>query len=407
MPWYGRVILAGRSFSETKRIRYLLGLSSPAEREHIESEFFEDEDAFQEMLAVEDDLIDTYARNELTSEDRRRFERSFVSSLGGKNRVQFARAFAGAVAATRPDETKPPSTLLDVFKIFQLPSLVRTATIAAVVVFIAVLAWLIIDRRIISNEIRELRAESAELSKRTEEIQRSSDTERTADMNAQPADLRAEPNKSRYRDRPTTAPRRVRQLPAVKNGREKFEMLKVGPGEQLLNVSDASLGNTFVDQNITQPPLNARTVANLLSLQPAVTPSGYIPGARSDQANTALDGVNVNEQLNPYFLQQSTGSSGETIVRIPASHKWIRFQISLETAAIHDDYRLTIRAADGRPVTSVIWIEPLTPNQTIIDTPAISTSDLPSGDYVLLLEGAEPDGSFIKVAEHSFKVIKS
>ena len=70
----------------------------------------------------------------------------------------------------------------------------------------------------------------------------------------------------------------------------------VGAGEALLNTQDASLGNNFVSQQITQLPLNARNVANLLSLQPAVTPSGYVAGGRSDQANLTLDGVDVNEQ---------------------------------------------------------------------------------------------------------------
>jgi len=70
----------------------------------------------------------------------------------------------------------------------------------------------------------------------------------------------------------------------------------VGAGEALINTQDASLGNNFVSQQITQLPLNARNVANLLSLQPAVTPSGYVAGGRSDQANLTLDGVDVNEQ---------------------------------------------------------------------------------------------------------------
>jgi hypothetical protein len=70
----------------------------------------------------------------------------------------------------------------------------------------------------------------------------------------------------------------------------------VGAGEVLANTQDGSLGNNFVSQQITQLPLNARNVANLLSLQPGVTPSGYVAGGRSDQANLTLDGVDVNEQ---------------------------------------------------------------------------------------------------------------
>lgn len=70
----------------------------------------------------------------------------------------------------------------------------------------------------------------------------------------------------------------------------------VGAGEALVNTQDASLGNNFGPQQISQLPLNARNVANLLSLQPAVTPAGYVAGGRSDQANLTLDGVDVNEQ---------------------------------------------------------------------------------------------------------------
>src|SRR5215203_2967100 len=50
----------------------------------------------------------------------------------------------------------------------------------------------------------------------------------------------------------------------------------VGAGEALLNTQDASLGNNFVAPQITQLPLNARNVANLLTLQPAVTPGGAV-----------------------------------------------------------------------------------------------------------------------------------
>ena len=112
--------MAARSISETKRVQYLLGLSAPAERELIESEYFEDEHAFQEMLAAEDDLMDAYARGELAGEERRRFEMRFMSSLRGRERVQFARAFTGTVSPTRSVETKL-GTLLDIFKTFQSP----------------------------------------------------------------------------------------------------------------------------------------------------------------------------------------------------------------------------------------------------------------------------------------------
>src|SRR5215213_8810100 len=52
----------------------------------------------------------------------------------------------------------------------------------------------------------------------------------------------------------------------------------------------------FESRRIQELPLNARNVVGLLSLQPGVTRTGYVNGARADQANVTLDGVDVNEQ---------------------------------------------------------------------------------------------------------------
>ena len=399
--------MAGRSVSETERIRYLLGKSSPAEREHIESEFFENDDAFQEMLMAEDDLMDAYARGELAGEERRKFEKSFVSSLHGRNRVQFGRAFASAVSAPRSIETKPPSTLLDIFRAFQSPRLLWTATIAAVIVFVAPLAWLLIDRGRMTNELREVRVESAELSKRAEALQRSSDNERrrTAEIAAQLADLRARPDKPRRHEDRISPMQPARPLPEVKNGPKRTVRSKLEQ-EKLITTQDVLLGNSFVATKITELPLEARSPLALLTLPPATTGGGYVPEGPADQSNRTLDGVAV-ESFNTYSLfPRNTSGSDETTIRISSSLSWIRFHLALETAAIHEDYRVTIKTADGHFVTSVDWTEPLTPNQTIIDTPVIATGELSSGDYVLLLMGKEPDGSFVKVAEYSLKLIK-
>jgi hypothetical protein len=62
-----------------------------------------------------------------------------------------------------------------------------------------------------------------------------------------------------------------------------------------VNTQDASLGNNFVTQQIVELPLEARDTRSLLTLQPGVTRDGYVAGARSDQSNVTLDGVDINE----------------------------------------------------------------------------------------------------------------
>ncbi|HEY7353720.1 MAG TPA: TonB-dependent receptor [Terriglobales bacterium] len=64
--------------------------------------------------------------------------------------------------------------------------------------------------------------------------------------------------------------------------------------DTLINTQDATLGNNFNSIQITQLPLEARSVVDLLSLQPGSTREGYVTGARSDQSNVTLDGVDIN-----------------------------------------------------------------------------------------------------------------
>jgi len=66
--------------------------------------------------------------------------------------------------------------------------------------------------------------------------------------------------------------------------------------ESIINTQDASLGNNFEPRQITQLPTDLRRVADLLTLQPAVTREGYVAGSRSDQANVLLDGIDINDQ---------------------------------------------------------------------------------------------------------------
>ena len=81
-----------------------------------------------------------------------------------------------------------------------------------------------------------------------------------------------------------------------------------------LNMVDASIGNSFDQTQVRQIPIEGRNVPDLLSLQAGVaytgnrpdidknqdTRSGSVNGARSDQSNISLDGVDVNDQSNGY-----------------------------------------------------------------------------------------------------------
>ena len=77
----------------------------------------------------------------------------------------------------------------------------------------------------------------------------------------------------------------------------------------LINTQDASLGNVFDSQQITQLPLEGRNLVDLLSLQPGATQEGYVTGSRADQSNVTLDGVDINNaQSGNAAIPESTNT---------------------------------------------------------------------------------------------------
>jgi hypothetical protein len=110
--------------------------------------------------------------------------------------------------------------------------------------------------------------------------------------------------------------------PATSNVRLKVgstnESVTVTGEAPALNLVDASIGNPFNETQVKQLPLEGRNVPDLLSLQAGVaytgnrpdlsdpkvkdqdTRNGAVNGARSDQSNITLDGVDVNDQAAGY-----------------------------------------------------------------------------------------------------------
>jgi len=97
------------------------------------------------------------------------------------------------------------------------------------------------------------------------------------------------------------------------------ETVDVSASAQTLNTTDATIGNAVGNATIEAMPMDGRDPISLLSLQPGVlylgqsvslgdktTPNnmdsrqGAVSGARSDQGNVTLDGVDDNDQVNGY-----------------------------------------------------------------------------------------------------------
>src|SRR5580698_7004145 len=89
------------------------------------------------------------------------------------------------------------------------------------------------------------------------------------------------------------------------------ETVSVSAEASAINTVDASIGNAFSEKQVSALPLQTRNVVELLSLQPGVTTNGEVLGARRDQNNITLDGVDVNDNQNAGLVAQNT-TTGNT-----------------------------------------------------------------------------------------------
>jgi len=92
-----------------------------------------------------------------------------------------------------------------------------------------------------------------------------------------------------------------------------------------LNTQDATIGNAFGASQIESLPFEGRDPTQILSLQPGVTfvgtnvnqdydsRGGSVSGARSDQTNITLDGVDDNDQVKGYAFQGALRSTLDSL----------------------------------------------------------------------------------------------
>src|SRR2546423_10847228 len=84
-------------------IAYLLGELPEHEQEAFEARYFSDDALFAQLLAIEDELLDRYARGEVTLAEGARFERHFLNSATRRKRLRVAVAWLRQVSALAAD----------------------------------------------------------------------------------------------------------------------------------------------------------------------------------------------------------------------------------------------------------------------------------------------------------------
>jgi anti-sigma factor RsiW len=96
--------------------KYLLGELAEAEQSELEQRYFTDDQLFERLMAVEDELINRYARNESSDEERQRMAAYFLRSHARRKRLMFAQALMRYMASLSKDVSRQRASWWDELK---------------------------------------------------------------------------------------------------------------------------------------------------------------------------------------------------------------------------------------------------------------------------------------------------
>lgn len=383
--------MESKTQEEAELIRYLLGEVSERERAQLEEVYFADDETFEQVLIAEEDLIDAYARGELSAEERTRFEKLLLASPRGRERVQFACVLVDAVSGARLAEAAPAATRSSQPSLFAAlrarSTTLRFALVAAALAAVIGIPWLLVERERMRDELRQLRDEHSALREGTQELEQrvAAELTRNEELHEQLESARARPMQSRGQGAETASqerpprgdqPRgRIRRNNAV-IARRSPDQPRV-PATAVTNTPDATLSSA-ARHIMERLPSDGRTVTGLLG--------------------------SVSFDLTPGLVR----GGGANTLAVPDKTTFILLQLNLEAASSHENYRAVIETVDGHEVWRADSVKPRRPADAgeSIELPAVPALDLPPGDYVLLLSGKRPGGSLEGVADYSFRVVR-
>lgn len=113
--------------------RYFLGTATDTERADIEEAFVTGDEAFEQMTAAEEELIEEYVHGELNSVDRVHFEQAYLAVPAHRVRVETVRRLIAHArsSSSGPQRARPRRV------VWSLPTL----ALAASLVLVAGVAW--------------------------------------------------------------------------------------------------------------------------------------------------------------------------------------------------------------------------------------------------------------------------
>src|SRR5262245_5619755 len=153
--------------NEKLLIRYLLGSLPEEQQLQVEGEFLSDDQRYERLLALENELFYDYAQNKLSPDEREQFEKRFLSSERNRKRAMIASGLARKMSESATVETtekgiaerEPQHFWQSLKTYFVAQSAAMRASLAALAIASIALIWLVIGIVRLRNEFNQFQAQ--------------------------------------------------------------------------------------------------------------------------------------------------------------------------------------------------------------------------------------------------------
>ena len=164
---------------EASIVQYLLGELSEEARVQFEERYFSDDRVFEELLAVETELIDSFVKGELPEPRHKRFQSFYLNSPERRERVEMAKCLMQCIAEEQAVSesfarvnAKPESMWRSLCDWFAAgPAAMRIVYAAATVAVLVFGSVMLIENRHLRSDLNRMQAEKASLGKHNQDLQ--------------------------------------------------------------------------------------------------------------------------------------------------------------------------------------------------------------------------------------------
>lgn len=328
--------------SEATFKRYLLGKISGEELTQLEMRLLTDGEFFDQLQVAEEELVDDYLEGALSSEDRREFEASFLSTPAGYEQVELARSLKeyaqNRYFAKRAQQAVIGETSQSWWRmpmIFFRSRFKQAGYMLPVLALLLLLmmAWLTRRALQLQSEVDRLHAEQAASQRGTTELQGE-----IAELNAKSKEL----------------------TDNLQQERERSSILD----QQLADLRTKPKEDEQVD-----------------------------PLQRLATLTVMLDSGSVRSSI-----KRKTLMPGPDLERVT-------FRLKLR-ADDYKRYKAVLESDNGQAVWTEQSLKPQTTGRVRSVPLTVPAESLPSGDYVIRLSGVTDEGRFEDIGSYYFRVLR-